>query len=50
MHMRGEVRGFLLEFVHEIGVYVHSCVIQDIIVHNLVQRYIMQKNNQVHMP
>ena len=36
MRMRGVVRGFLLEFV---GVHVHSCVIQDIIVHNPVQRY-----------
>ena len=41
MRMCGVVREFLWEFVHEIGVYVHSYVIQDIIVQYSVQRYMV---------
>ena len=33
--------GLLIGVVHEIGVYVHSCVIQDIIMHNPLQRYMV---------
>ena len=42
------VRGVLIVVVHEIGLYVHSCVIQDIIVHNPVQRYTVgvESNNE----
>ena len=50
MRMRGVVwcgGGGLIVVVPEIGVYVHSCVIQDTIVHT-VQRYTVgvESNNE----
>ena len=41
MCIRGVVVGSYWSTLIEIGVYVHSCVIQDIIVHHPVQRYVV---------